>query len=213
MANRTLTPEQRLYRAALRRYRHDYQDCTTTWTPDEQRPHACWYERTANWCATVAVEYSTTAERVAALLAVTSPQLSFDRNKSVTREVLDRYGNYGYLALSDLDGIGITTNRKTVALAILRGEPVPTTGRKVYSFYSNIRGIANIVTIDRHMVYPFTDERTSKASRIARWQYNALERAILTLAREQNVLPYHVQALLWAWYRRDSGWSKRDHLN
>lgn len=78
---RTLTPEQRLYRAALKRYRHDYRDCQTTWSPTEQGHHAAWYERTADWCVIVADEYGlhwerlADWERVAALLAVTSPQL------------------------------------------------------------------------------------------------------------------------------------------
>jgi hypothetical protein len=210
-----LSPEDRLYRAAQRRYRQDLRHCRQVATPQQQADWTDWYEYAHVWCADVAQEHGLPIERVAALLAVTSPQLSYDRNKAVVREILDRPRTVipGIMADVDLSGIGITNDRKRVALAILRGDPVPTTGPKVWRFYRNILGDRTVVTIDRHMIYPFTDDRTSQASRIAAWQYRALERAILTVAAEHNLIGYQLQALLWGWYRRDSGWAKRDHLN
>lgn len=205
--------EERLYRKALRRYREDLGHCQQYWDTDTQVQQATWYFDAWRWCENVAHQYRVDTERVAALLAVTSPQLSYDRNKAVVREVLDRRSRLGIPAGVSLDGIGITRDRQRVVLNILVGYPVPSTGRKVWSFYHNIMGNEDYVTIDRHMIYPFTKDRTSKAARITGWQYNALERAIITLAKDHNMVPYQLQALLWAWYRRDSGWAKRDHLN
>lgn len=150
---------------------------------------------------------------VAKILAVTSPRMPWGRNLGIADTIVGTWARWPSRArepahvsamLASIPRLGlIGSRRQAVARAICEPDYLPA-GPKVSSFYRNIVGDWNAVTIDAWMVKPFG--LRAPAAR----QYTTFADAIRFVADEFGIPPAVCQAQLWGWYRRESGWRRHD---
>ena len=128
---------------------------------------------------------------VVGVLAVLSPQQTWEMNKRWAYEVLARKRPACW---------GFKANHKK-ALRIKRGERPRNVigGLKSRSFYVNILRPSNrgAVTLDRHMfaILRFDKWITPK-------RYRTLQQVIINRAAHHNLVPSEYQAILWTAYKR-----------
>lgn len=157
-----------------------------------------------NWYATarqIALEIGDGDLKLGAgLLAAISPQMPWERNVKLAAQTMLR------------DFRGLTDDKIAKCRAILDGvDPwLVLRGFKVRSFYANILGFENYVTVDtwmsQHYVpgkpYPDTAARTNKAGRKL---YNKIASRIRREAKQAGVTPAQWQAIVWCHLRQKGG--------
>ncbi len=134
----------------------------------------------------------------AGIVAALSPQCSWDEN--VVRA----------LAFADGDSVGGLADGLRKAVRIGAGEHPAAVlgGRKVRSFYANIIGNVNAVTVDRHAVAivfdrPLSDREIKILERPG--PYTMIASAYRAAARRLGIAPSELQAVTWLAWRRLKG--------
>lgn len=135
----------------------------------------------------------------AALLAVTSPMMKWDRNVKVARHAVE-YG-YPYPGMNSI-------MQKVIRL--LEGENPDTvvSGQKVTSFYRNIvNPYGDEVTIDRHAIDIAFGIRHDEKGRPSpgKLLYTELANGYRDAAKILGVYPLELQAITWVTWRRELG--------
>jgi hypothetical protein len=152
-------------------------------TPDIRAAGAAWYPDAHRWAARLARAYGSTVARVAGAAAALSPRISWPMAQRDTESAL-RDGRC-YLALG---------SRRRLALEILIGSVRPLdalSGPKVRSFYRNIMGDPDAVTIDVHML------RAVGLESITPRRYSDFADAVRVAAMLNGVPPRDLQATVW----------------
>ena len=159
--------------------------------------------------------------RGAAVIAVLSPMLSWPRNMLLARQAYAMSAGYvgvgNPFASPEMQALNLGCLKKnaTKAFRILAGIPAETvvSGEKVTSFYSNILGVAENVTVDRHAIdiacgKPLSDAERSKViggkagyDNVAAMYRRAAE--ILSSEMKFYITPAQVQAVTWVYWRRN----------
>ena len=111
-----------------------------------------WYPAALAHCKDVSREYGVSAQRVAAVMAVTSPRARWSTNVNATYSIVAdsfmpdymRQSSYGILGANARKGTQVMTDRYYSKLV---------TGEKVSAFYLNILGHTEPVTVDSIMSY------------------------------------------------------------
>lgn len=180
-------------------------------TPEEWRDGLTWYA-TANDISQLVGELTFGRQdahatiKGAAIVAALSPQVDWDTN--VNRAISFARGEE-IAGLSD--GIGkarrIADNGENPALVL--------GGRKVRSFWHNICGNSNAVTIDRHAVAiavgrPVGDAYAKCLERLGCYQQIAA--AYRTVARRLDLQPCQVQAITWLAWRRLHAYDRKEEF-
>jgi hypothetical protein len=159
-----------------------------------------WYRIAREFCADVALDFGLTTAQVAGIVAVLSPQLSWERNKLTAVEFLRRY-------YSGQSFVGLMAYKANVdkALRIVAGECPETVvgGPKVTSFFNNILGNPESVTVDRHALHIAlygVDGASEKSGSITPTQklYGIVADAYKSVAGEVGLLPSELQSLTWS---------------
>lgn len=152
-----------------------------------------WYPNAWMICKHIAKQYKTTPQRVAAVMAVTSPRTRWGRNVEATVSLVrdhyngKSYGYYGTLRANETKAIRIMNSRYYTNII---------TGPKVSVFYDAICGDVEAVTVDSIMsqaagytadVSPRIREEVTNAC----WQ----------IADVFGITPRDAQAAVWVSYR------------
>ena len=168
-------------------------------TDDERLDGAQWYGAAQTIARIVADGLDLPLTHGAGIVAALSPQCSWDEN--VNRA----------LAFADGDDVAGMPDGLRKAKAIASGQHPATVlgGRKVRSFYANIVGCHNAVTVDRHAVAivfdrPLTDKEIKVLERPG--PYSVIAAAYRTVARRHGIAPSTLQAITWLAWRRIKGW-------
>lgn len=158
-------------------------------TPEQIAQGLRWYADAHTTAAQLAAQYNLSIESVAGIIAALSPRITWEENVKGASHLL-RTG-------SDRTVAGLRANRQK-AKRILRGESPSSVlgGKKVTSFYRNILGDTNTVTVDTWAARAagLTDERV-KLDRKRR--YEKIADAYRTLAEVEGLEPRQAQAIVW----------------
>ena len=154
-----------------------------------------WYPEAWSHCLSVSKEYGVSAQRVAAVLAVTSPRARWGKNVEATYSIVAdsfvpdymRRSSYGILGANARKGIQVMTDRYYSKLV---------TGEKVSNFYLNILGHTEPVTVDSIMSYA-----AGYGSDVSKKIRSEVTEACYSLADVFGMTPRDTQAAVWIAYR------------
>lgn len=168
----------------------------------QARHDAAWYDYSGQWCAELDKGFSLPSGTVAGFVAALSPLNSWDSQLKFTPPSLQKC--LELIAAGDpphngILGPGFFANRDKAA-RILQGEkPLNVLGGdKVRSFYRNLIGDGEAVTIDRHAlaIVGLGETCTSK-------QYSQVSRAYVLAGEKLGLTGAETQALTWNYWRRN----------
>lgn len=169
---------------------------------------ASWYQRQSKWIRKVATEYDIESEVVAGMVAVMSPQVTWEQQVNWTPRVLDQLA-HGEKNPTALNHPGFITN-KTKAFRIYESRDPESilSGPKVTAFWSNLCGNLRPVTVDTHMVDAALGLRSISdregIGTLTDHRYRCIAEAVTAIAASSSSFePAEVQAIIWT-YRRDS---------
>lgn len=167
------------------------------WVPGP-RPLSTWYEDARRWIGTLADTYGYDAPRIAAIIAVTSPMVSWQQQKLAIPP---------FLAGQPGPQPGFKSNWEKAERLRAGHSPIGqiVTGFKVKEFYLALAGFNQAVVVDRHMIRLAYDGEpmppvSAEDMRMLFWAYD-------TVARKLNVPQTQFQATLWEWWREE--WKDR----
>ena len=149
-----------------------------------------WYPREVAWVEALASTHTKTPEQVAAIAASLSPRVAWTRAKVLTELVLEGH-DISKMAL----GRGV---RK--ANEILAGVPpeMVVSGPKVTSYYHNLLGHFEWVTIDTHSFGQVSGRDYNNSRLLERnGVYLMYTECFRTVARDVGLEPAPFQAVLW----------------
>ncbi len=175
--------------------RHAVSRLRQEWTsaPTERVSYGIdWYRREYRWVAGLASDTGYTHEQVAAVAAVLSPRTKWSRAKQLTELAL--YGN-------DITGMALGRSVRKVEMILAGVDPAQVvSGPKVTSFWHNLCGELDWVTIDTHSFAQASgrDYNDKGAKFLERWGvYDTYADAFRQVAREVGLKPAELQAALW----------------
>jgi hypothetical protein len=154
-----------------------------------------WYPQAWNHCLDVAKVYPVTAQRVAAVMAVTSPRARWAANVAATYAIVEdsfkpnyqRRSGYGILGANSRKGLEVMTGRYYSRLV---------TGPKVSTFYANILGHTDMVTVDSLM-----SKAAGYGSDVSPKIRAEVTDACENLATVFDTTPRDMQAAVWIAFR------------
>ena len=157
-----------------------------------------WYPNAWRICREAAATYNVTPERVAAVMAVTSPRAKWDRNVAATLAILDdstkpdykHRHSYGILGRSAAKGMLVANDRYYSRHV---------TGPKVSNFYLNIIGWQDPITVDSIM-----SKAAGYGSDVNNKIRAEVEEATRSLATVLDMSNRDTQAAVWISYRRSA---------
>jgi hypothetical protein len=155
-----------------------------------------WYPNAWNICKQYGSWYNVSPERVAAIIAVTSPRARWSKNIEATTAILQdmhrpeykRRTSYGILGRSAAKGMLVANDRYYNRHV---------TGPKVTSFYLNILGHTEPITVDAIM-----SRAAGFGSDVRVGMRTKIEVAIRSLSDVFGTTPRDTQAAVWIAYRR-----------
>jgi hypothetical protein len=154
-----------------------------------------WYPEAWQYCLDVSKDYAITPQRVAAIVAVTSPRARWSSNMSATYKIVEdsfkpdhqRRASYGILGANVRKGF-------TVANSHYYSKHV--TGPKVGNFYLNIIGHKDPITVDSIMAYA-----AGFGNDINNTVRAEIENGVRNIAQVFGISNRDAQAAIWIAYR------------
>jgi len=154
-----------------------------------------WYPAAWRHCIDMGKWYDVTPERVAAVMAVTSPRARWSKNLLATEEILQdmhrpaykRRPSYGILTKNAMKGMRVANDRYYSRHV---------TGPKVTNFYLNILGHTDPITVDAIM-----GKAAGYGSDIRTHMRTEIETAVRSLSDVLGITPRDTQAAVWIAYR------------
>jgi hypothetical protein len=177
-----------------------------------------WYKEAREFCEQLAdksngkVHWTT----VAAIVAVLSPGVTWDRNKLDAEDLILKYltkgkkvNPYRYATypvnVSKAEDIYATDPAYESYYNIIKGKA----GFKTASFFTNILGDLSVVTVDRHAYKVANNIYEGGAVPMHAKRYRDTASAYVKAAEILDIPPAIVQAVTWVTYRRLSGLVKQ----
>jgi hypothetical protein len=154
-----------------------------------------WYPNAWSICKQFGKSYDVSPERVAAILAVTSPRARWSKNVEATLSILQdmhrpeykRMPSYGILRKNAAKGMLIANDRYYSRHV---------TGPKVTDFYLNILGHTEFITVDSIM-----SKAAGYGSDVNTRIRSDVRDAVRTLSDVLGMTPRDTQAAVWIAYR------------
>ena len=164
-------------------------------TDDMLRQGAEWYPKAWNECQQISKAHGISAQRAAAVMAVTSPRARWSKNLQATRAIVEdsfrpvykRRANYGILTKNGAKGLAVMSEHFYSRLV---------TGPKVSAFYANIVGRTDLVTVDSLM-----SKAAGYGSDVSPKIRGEVTEACENLATVFDTNPRDMQAAIWIAYR------------
>lgn len=173
-------------------------------TPSERLTGRLWYSEANLYAQALAKEYSCPIEQPAAILAVLSPNVTWETNKTDARRVM--LMEYVGADLADFTVSTYNAN-KDKAWRIATGEnPLNVVrGPKVTAFWRNIMGDLSLLTLDSHAMNAWCGERVYGSNlqtkpRVA--ERKAMLADYYSAAKRAGEQPAVFQAILWTVWKR-----------
>lgn len=154
-----------------------------------------WYPEAWRVCKGIAIAYRVSPERVAAIVAVTSPRARWSVNVEAAAGIVqdsrlpagDRRESYGIMHGNAAKGMRAATDRYYRQHV---------TGPKVTNFYANLIGDTDVITVDSIMA-----QAAGYNSNVTRQVRSSVERGVRTIAEMFSVSNRDAQAAIWCAYR------------
>lgn len=167
-----------------------------------------WYREAHEICAVLSEHYKIPFEVVAGVMAVTSPQTNVTRNINLTTRLCASY-RAGKLHTDDFKYIPAFIEK---AIKMLEsGKVFPhLRGDKVVSFYNNIIGNVDCVTLDVHMLniaingLSCTLDSNRMDYKVTGNAYTMIADILRLVSSEVGLKPSELQALLWTYCARNN---------
>lgn len=165
-----------------------------------------WYQVGHTFARGLASRYGVSTDQACAVVAVMSPQLSWQRNMVVADELL-RTGSAS----------GCIQRFARKAQIIAAGGPIDqlVSGPKVTSFYQNLRWPrrSGAVTIDRHAYSVYLGYVVAQGDRTLdrKGRYDTVAEAYRQTAQMVGILPHQLQAITWLTWRRTKPYQRAQH--
>jgi len=144
-------------------------------------------------------------------MAVLSPGTFWEQNVKDTEAFLkgkrSGFATYGQFVTKAIE-ITKTTN-ETEIYEIVYGKQ----GYKTASFYLNILGYSNTITIDRHAYRIATGDTGAGGVRMTENQYKKIESAYILAGNKLKINPVVLQAIVWNKFKRDNDRGKFNDEN
>lgn len=198
-----------------RRIKRTFRKIISQASPDELLAGKEWYLKASVWLDEIGVKYRVPCEIVCGVLSALSPSVEWGLNKKQAEKLI-----HGYLILSDVDGVVISTYktqlRKAIAILDLievwqsddnwNENYIPEIlGRRAYktkAFYWNIYNPHDpkFVTIDTHI----WNAAGLVTKMINKGEYKAMSEIIQEISLAYGYEPCQLQAIIWVVYKRIS---------
>jgi hypothetical protein len=162
-----------------------------------------WYLDAKQFCTTISEKYSIDFLKVAGIVSALSPACNWEQNKKDAESfimhlkylsdyipVVCTYGNNAYKSEIIFNSNG---NKNDIA-TILLGK----SGYKTKSFFLNMIGEFNEVTIDRHILKAVN----FKEKCLTKKRYYSLVTEFKKVAEKVRISPMDLQAAIWVNYKR-----------
>jgi|APSaa5957512535_1039671.scaffolds.fasta_scaffold04851_3 hypothetical protein len=180
-----------------------------TATPEQVEAGSIWYDEAREYATGLAIKHGYTVSTVCAVLSALSPAVSWNVNKRDAHTLL------GLAAVGETEPDNIPAStygpqvEKALRIAWTGNPDLIGNGLKTVSFYLNMVGIqdGSVCTIDRHILGAATGSRdaTHKDISVTSKRYFDVSAQIKRLARNRNLQPKQVQAVIWLTYRERIG--------
>lgn len=154
-----------------------------------------WYPNAWQYCLDVSKDYDVTPQRVAAILAVTSPRARWSSNVSATYKIVEDSFKPDHMRRSSYGILGANV-RKGFTVANSRYYSKHVTGPKVGNFYLNIIGHQNVITVDSIMAYA-----AGFGNDISNAVRDEIEKGVRNIAQVFGISNRDAQAAIWIAYR------------
>lgn len=164
-----------------------------------------WYDDANKYCQNISDSYSVSIELVASVVAALSPRNRWSRNLIDAENVISHF-----FKGTDLKSVG-TFGKMLQKAVLLCNESLKhderlsiLNGRKIQSFYSNILGHSDKVTIDTwiDLAYSGKYKPTKKRANLTLTRYKKIENDLLKLSKKYKVEAYRLQAIIWLEFQR-----------
>ena len=160
------------------------------------------YDNMRGWCEGVADSYGLELFKVVGIFAAFSPQMAVDANKRLCLQFI-RTGRAKHYGVLNAKAERILNAKESEVPAILNGP-------KISAFYWNILHPIDDrrVTIDRHaLACVLQTPKKVKALddgvyQMTKLQFMRFEQVYMDVAKEFDIAPCQLQAILWETYRR-----------
>lgn len=154
-----------------------------------------WYPNAWQYCLDVSKDYDVTPQRVAAILAVTSPRARWSSNVSATYKIVEDSFKPDHMRRSSYGILGANV-RKGFTVANSRYYSKHVTGPKVGNFYLNIIGHQGVITVDSIMAYA-----AGFGNDISNTVRDEIEKGVRNIAQVFGISNRDAQAAIWIAYR------------
>lgn len=168
-----------------------------------------WYVDARHKADSMARSYGTPSSVVCGVIAALSPGCDWNLNLVYADTLMEAYFIQGYRG-KKLPLVG-SYGRLNVQKAerIMSGEePLSVLGgKKVRAFYQTIFDPSDntTVVVDRHAKSAAIGEKNTQSSVVKNSEYEFLSRHYQLVAKENNLLPWQVQSIVWVVWRRTNG--------
>lgn len=171
-------------------------------SPEDMQEGMVWYEEAYRECSRIAQKYGISTTTVVALVAVISPSIMWGGNISAPEKIIDLWQNG--VPASEWVGFNIYPANLLKAERILSGDLTVMRGNKVKSFYANILGDPEPITIDRWSIrVALNDPKLGKDMIVPSGKkvYNYLGDVYRESGRLLRTEGMDVQAVTWTVFR------------
>ena len=162
---------------------------------------AQWYDVAAETITHLGAEHGVERDLALGVFAVTSAGLSPELNVAATLGVLTGQ-TVGLPAYGDMVDWALTVAEGETDRLLLDADGRLTRSRKVRTFWLNLRGAINRVTVDRWMLRAVGIDRESLSDA---GPYLMVERAFKTASERVGIAPRTMQATVWSLVRGGDG--------
>ena len=172
-------------------------------TPEDVLEGMEWYPQARVTCENLASMVDYDVQQIAGVMAILSPGMVWDANKTAPGRVLDLHTNG--VPWKEWTGFATYPHNLEKAERVLNGDMSGIKGNKVESFYMNILGYDRFVTVDRWACRiafgnPKIPGKQSVPS--SKKVYNKIAEAYKDAARVADIPNSTIQAITWVSYRR-----------
>lgn len=154
-----------------------------------------WYADAQKFCEEQAANYNVDVWAVAQVVSILSPQTDWTTNKNNTIKLIEHGPKIKIFASEQ--------QKENAQKALEQGYSIPLTAQKTYSFAENISDRkSNRVTVDRHAVNAALNNIKASPVSITKKQYELVENCYKKIAKQLDIKPYQLQAIVWVTYKR-----------
>tara|TARA_A100001015_G_scaffold292674_1_gene368285 strand:- start:2642 stop:3232 length:591 start_codon:yes stop_codon:yes gene_type:complete len=179
--------------------------------PSEIKHGLTWYVNALADCKKIANDLDLPIHIVIGVVSALSPNNKWERNIVNAKDLCTAFING-----NDMDSIKVSTYHKMKQKAWSILEKMPSyeetitilNGKKIVSFFRNINGDEQDITIDGHARNIYYNDRqglTTPNTNIAKTEYKDIQKAYLRASKKLGIKAYELQAITWVTWRRIHG--------